>query len=86
MFMCVVNRKAVNKLDLTWKQSFLVFVEKPRLPSFPNPDIQRLHYGKSTAAECYQLLQKIRFWAKNIASDNSAKIKDILIKVPFHTI
>ena len=61
----------------------LLFSEKPRLPSFPNPDIQRLHYGKSTAAECYQLLQKIRFWAKNIASDNSAKIKDNFDKTAF---
>jgi hypothetical protein len=25
MFMCVVNRKSVNKLDLTWKQSFLIY-------------------------------------------------------------
>jgi hypothetical protein len=25
MFMCVVNLKAVNKLDLTWKQSFLIW-------------------------------------------------------------
>jgi hypothetical protein len=24
MFMCVVNLKTVNKLDLTWKQSFLI--------------------------------------------------------------
>jgi hypothetical protein len=24
MFMCVVNLKLVNKLDLTWKQSFLI--------------------------------------------------------------
>jgi hypothetical protein len=24
MFMCVINRKSVNKLDLTWKQSFLI--------------------------------------------------------------
>jgi hypothetical protein len=39
----------------------LLFGDKPRLPSFPNPDIQRLHYGESTAAEHYQLLQKIRF-------------------------
>jgi hypothetical protein len=23
MFMCVVNQKSVNQLDLTWKQSFL---------------------------------------------------------------
>ena len=26
MFMCVVNLKSVNKLDLTWKQSFLILV------------------------------------------------------------
>jgi hypothetical protein len=25
MFMCVVNLKTVNKLDLTWKQSFLIY-------------------------------------------------------------
>ncbi len=24
--MCVVNLKAVNKLDLTWKQSFLIII------------------------------------------------------------
>jgi hypothetical protein len=29
----------------------LLFGEKPRLLSFPNPNIQRLHYGKSTLAE-----------------------------------
>ncbi len=27
MFMCVVNLKAVNKLDLTWKQSVLILVD-----------------------------------------------------------
>ena len=27
MFMCVVKLKAVNKLDLTWKQSFLILVD-----------------------------------------------------------
>jgi hypothetical protein len=27
MFMCVVNQKSVNKLDLTWKQSFLILVD-----------------------------------------------------------
>jgi hypothetical protein len=26
MFMCVVNLKSVNKLDLTWKQSFLIIL------------------------------------------------------------
>jgi hypothetical protein len=28
MFMCVVNLKSVNKLDLTWKQSFLILGSK----------------------------------------------------------
>jgi hypothetical protein len=27
MFMCVVNLKSVNKLDSTWKQSFLMLVD-----------------------------------------------------------
>jgi hypothetical protein len=53
----------------------LLFGEKPRLPSFLNPDIQHLHYGESTSAEHYQLLQKIRFLAKNIASDQGKKIR-----------
>jgi len=26
--MCVVNLKSVNKLDLTWKQSFLIDIRK----------------------------------------------------------
>jgi len=29
MFMCVVNLKSVNKLDLTWKQSFLIMIYGP---------------------------------------------------------
>jgi hypothetical protein len=61
----------------------LLFGEKPRMPSFPNLEIQRLHYRESTSAECYQLLQKIRFLTKNIASDNSAKIKDNFNKSAF---
>jgi hypothetical protein len=36
----------------------LLFGTKPRLPSFPNPDIQRVLDGESTLAERYQLLQK----------------------------
>ncbi len=31
MFMCVVNLKSVNKLDLTWKQSFLILVDSELL-------------------------------------------------------
>jgi hypothetical protein len=28
MFMCVVNMKSVNKMDFTWKQSFLILVDR----------------------------------------------------------
>jgi hypothetical protein len=55
------------------------------MPSFPNPEIQRKNYGESTSAERYQLLQKIRFLTKNIASDQGEKLKTILTKVPCHT-
>jgi len=53
----------------------LLFGNKPQLPSFPNPDIQRVHYGKSTSAELYQLLQKIHFLVKNIAMANQQQVK-----------
>jgi hypothetical protein len=42
-----------------------------------------LHYGKSTSAELYQLLQKICFLAKNISSDQGDKIKDNFDKNAF---
>jgi hypothetical protein len=54
----------------------LLFGTKPRLPSFPNPDIQRMHYGETTSAERYQLLQKIRFIAKNISQQKQDSYKD----------
>jgi hypothetical protein len=54
----------------------LLFGEKPRMPSFPIPEIQRKNYGESSSAERYQLLQKIRFLVKNIASDQSEKVKN----------
>jgi hypothetical protein len=60
----------------TGTTNFNLRVEQNKIPEFPNPDIQRLHYGESTSAEQYLLLQKICFLAKNIASDSSAKIKD----------
>jgi hypothetical protein len=37
----------------------LLFGEKARLPSFPNEDIQQLHYGETSAAETFNLLQKL---------------------------
>jgi hypothetical protein len=38
----------------------LLFREKAQLPSFPNEDIQELHYVKTSAAERSNLLQKLR--------------------------
>jgi hypothetical protein len=35
-----------------------------------------VHYGKSTSVEWYQLLQKIRFIAKNIAKSNQDTSKE----------
>jgi hypothetical protein len=54
----------------------LLFRTKPQMPSFPNPEIQNVHYGESTSAERYQLLQKICFIAKSIATANQQTIKD----------
>jgi hypothetical protein len=54
----------------------LLFGTKPRLPSFPNPDIQTKHYGETTSAERYQLLQKIRFIAKNIGQQKQESYKN----------
>ncbi len=58
----------------------LLFGEKPQLPSFPNPDIQHLHYGEPTSAEHYQLLQKICFLAKTFLVIKVIKSKTILTK------
>ena len=37
----------------------LLFGEKARLPSFPNENIQKIHYGKTSAAKRFNLLQKL---------------------------
>ncbi len=49
MFMCVVNLKLVNKLDLTWKQSFLIITTvKSFITLAPdgitNPKYKLLHF------------------------------------------
>jgi hypothetical protein len=61
----------------------LLFGTKPCLPLFPNPDIQRMHCGESTSAERYQLLQKIRFIAKNISQQKQDSYKDNFDKKTF---
>ncbi len=63
----------------------LLFGEKPKMPSFPNPEIQRTYYGELTSAERYQLLQKIRFLAKTLQQTKLKKLKTISTKVPYLT-
>ena len=51
--MCVVNLKSVNKLDLTWKQSFLILVDselfgRRSLYQFERLSEQTEHYHFNT--------------------------------------
>jgi Integrase core domain len=61
----------------------LLFGEKARLPSFPNEDIQQLHYGKTSAAERINLLQKLRAKAHQSATEHGHKSKNTFDK---HTV
>jgi hypothetical protein len=54
----------------------LLFGEKARLPSFPNEDIQKVHYGETSAAERFNLLQKLRKIAHENAATNGQKTKE----------
>jgi hypothetical protein len=54
----------------------LLFGEKARLPSFPNEDIQQIHYSETSAAEHFNLLQKIRAKAHQFATQNGEKSKN----------
>jgi hypothetical protein len=54
----------------------LLFGEKARLPSFPNEDIQQIHYGETSAAERFNLLQRLRAKAHQSASEQGLKTKN----------
>jgi hypothetical protein len=54
----------------------LLFGEKAWLPSFPSEDIQKVHYGETSAAESFNLLQKLRKLAHDNASSNGQKTKE----------
>jgi hypothetical protein len=54
----------------------LLFGEKARLPSFPNKDIQKVHYGETSVAERFNLLQKLRKLAHENATANGQKTKE----------
>jgi len=52
----------------------LLFGEKARLPSFPNEDIQQIHYGKTSAAERFNFLQNLRYKAHQSATEQGQKL------------
>jgi hypothetical protein len=54
----------------------LLFGEKAKLPSFPSEDIQKVHYGETSAAERFNLLQKLRKVAHENAAANGQKTKE----------
>jgi hypothetical protein len=54
----------------------LLFGEKARLPSFPSKDIQKVHYGETSAAERFNLLPKLRKLAHDNAAANGQKTKE----------
>jgi hypothetical protein len=54
----------------------LLFGEKARLLSFPNEDIQQIHYRETSAAEHFNLLQKLRAKSNQFVTDNGEKSKN----------
>jgi hypothetical protein len=58
----------------------LLFREKARLPSFPSKDIQKVHYGETSAAERFNLLQKLQKLAHENAAANCQKTKEHMTK------
>ena len=54
----------------------LLFGVKLRLPSFPNPDIERVHYGEDFASECINILRKARILAHQHAERTGQVTKD----------
>jgi len=64
MFMCVVNLKSVNKLDLTWKQSFLILVDSELFGRRSLYQFERL--SEETNQTLFYTLLKRRFNTVNI--------------------
>jgi len=55
----------------------LLFGEKAQLPSFPNEDIQKVHYGETTVAERFNIPQKLRKIAHENATSNGQNERTI---------
>ena len=58
----------------------LLFGMKPRLPSFPHQDVQRIHYGESFASDRLHELQKARQIANQNMSHKSEQTKQAFDK------
>ena len=58
MFMCVVNLKSVNKLDLTWKQSFLILVDSELFGRHSLYQFERLSEETNQQNHFYTLLKE----------------------------
>ncbi len=58
----------------------LLFGEKARLPSLPNEDIQQIHYRETSAAERFNLLQKLQAKAHQSATEQGLKSKNTFDK------
>ena len=58
MFMCVVNLKSANKLDLTWKQSFLILVDSELFGRRSLYQFERLSEETKTKNHFYTLLKQ----------------------------
>ena len=54
----------------------LLYGMKPRTPSFPHPDIERVHYGESFVSQRLQILQAARKIAFQHATDNGLNYKN----------
>jgi hypothetical protein len=53
----------------------LLFREKARLLSFPNEDIQQIHYGETSAAGRFNFLQKLKAKTHQFAAEQGQKSK-----------
>jgi hypothetical protein len=53
----------------------LLFGDQARLPSFPNEDIQQIHYGETSVAKRFNFLQKLRAKAHQFAMEQVQKSK-----------
>jgi len=56
----------------------LLFREKAQLLSFPNEDIQKIHYGETSVAGQFNLLQKLRKIPHENDTSNGQKTKNIM--------